>query len=252
MDRSGALDQLLARPIAHRGLHDAASGVIENSASAVALAAQSGYGIEVDVQASADGEALVFHDDTLDRLTAFKGEFSARPARDLVVIPLRGSAEGDRIWTLEECLALVAGRVPLVVEIKSRGDGDTRLASRVGRMLAAYSGPVAAKSFDPRMVMTLRRDAPSVLRGVIGCAFDRADWPTTPFAGRFALRHLLHWPRTRPDFLSWDVHDLPRLSVTLARRFSEAPVMSWTVRTLEEQARASFHADQMVFEGFRP
>lgn len=252
MKGPGRLDWLVARPIAHRGLHDRGFGVIENSAGAVARAADLGFGIEIDVQITADGAAVVFHDEMLDRLTAYKGPVFERTCAELTAIPLLGSEAGDLIWTLEQCLGVVAGRVPVVVEIKSAWNGDTRLAERVARTLAAYSGPTAAKSFDPDMVAALRRTAPALARGIIGCAFETRDWSILPLRRRLELKTMAHWPLTRPDFLSWDVHDLPNNRVTAARKLIGAPVMAWTVRTPEEQARAGLYADQMLFEGFLP
>lgn len=245
------LDWLFERPIAHRGLHDRAIGVVENTPSAVARAVEHGFGVEIDVQISADGEAVVFHDDTLDRLTEASGPVDALPLAELRKIPFRETA--DRIWTLDECLDLMGGRTPLTVEIKSLFSADMRLAARVADRLTARGGPVAAKSFDPRVVKTLRHAAPAVPRGVIGEAFENSDphWSFLSSARRFAARNLLHVPLTRPDFLSWHVRDLPRRSVSLARA-AGLPVMTWTVRTPEDQARAGLHADQMVFEGFVP
>jgi glycerophosphoryl diester phosphodiesterase len=252
MKSPGRLDWLVARPIAHRGLHDRAAGVIENSATAVTHAANLGFAIEIDVQITAEGAAVVFHDDMLNRLTAYKGLVADRAAAELFQMPLLESAAGDVIWSLEQCLTLVAGRVPIVVEVKSAWNGDTRLAERVGRSLAAYSGPRAAKSFDPDMVAALQRVAPSVPRGIIGCAYRQEDWPFLSWTRRWKLRNLAHWPQTRPDFVSWGIRDLPSLPVTAARRIIGAPVMTWTVRTPEDQARAGLYADQMVFEGFVP
>ena len=248
------LDRLFERPIAHRGLHDRAAGIIENSAGAVRRAVEAGYAFEVDVQISRDGEAVVFHDDTLDRLTAETGRVADRTAAELCTIPLIDSAEGDRIWTLAELLALVAGRVPFVVEIKSLGDGDTRLARRTAELLTAYDGFAAAKSFDRRMVREVKRAAPDLPRGIIGCAFkpDDREWRAMSSARRFVDRNLLHWPLTRPHFISWDVSDLPRRAVDIAHRLTGAPVMTWTVRTPFDQARAALYADQMIFEGFLP
>jgi glycerophosphoryl diester phosphodiesterase len=246
----GRLEPLFALPIAHRGLHDRARGVIENTPSAVRAAVEAGYGIEVDVQGTADGEAVVFHDDTLDRLTEATGAVAAYTLGELRKIPFRETA--DRFWTLDEMLEEVSGRSPLFVEIKSRFDDGSPLASHVGARLAAYRGPAAAESFDPRMVETLRKEQPGVPRGVIGCAFaEDEDWAELSSGQRFAMRHLLHWPSTKPDFLSWDVHDLPRTAVRLARAIAGTPVSSWTVRTPADQARAGLYADQMVFEGFR-
>jgi glycerophosphoryl diester phosphodiesterase len=246
------LDRLFEQPIAHRGLHDAANGVIENSRTAVWHAVQSGYGFEVDVQISSDGEAMVFHDDVLDRLTEYAGPVREMTSAELSGIALKDSADGDTIWKLAELLELVAGQAPAVIEIKTRWDGDLALARRVGELLSAYEGPIAAKSFDPDLVAELARAAPKVARGIVGYGFDDEEAEQlTPFK-RAWLRNLLHWPRTRPHFISWGVKDLPRRSVDIANRVTGTPVMTWTVKTPAEQARAGLYADQMIFEGFRP
>jgi glycerophosphoryl diester phosphodiesterase len=246
------LDRLFEHPIAHRGLHDANAGVVENSRSAVLRAVEAGYAFEVDVQISADGEAMVFHDDTLDRLTEEHGPVKARSAAELAAIPLKKSTGGDRIWTLADLLALVDGRVPAIIEIKTHWDHDVRLAERTAQLLAPYRGPAAAKSFDPDMVAAFARRAPNVARGIVGYSYPAEGEENLPALKRFALRHLLHWPKTRPHFISWGVADLEMPSVRLAHYLTGAPVMTWTVRTPFDQARAGLHADQMIFEGFLP
>lgn len=246
------MDWLFARPIAHRGLHDIEAGVIENSRAAVEAAIAGGYGIEVDVQISADGVPVVFHDFHLDRLTAQTGRVQERAAADLLGIPLAGSAAGDCIWPLEELLALTAGRAPLVVEIKSDWTGDLDLADAAGRLLARY-GNVAAKSFDPMVVARLRRIAPDLPRGLIGYGYRDREAHALPVVRRKALRNLAFLPLTRPSFLSWGLDDLDNRAMRLARRTFALPLMTWTVRSPADQARAALAgADQMVFEGFRP
>lgn len=246
------LDLLFERPIAHRGLHDAGAGIVENSKSAVLRALEAGYGFEVDVQMSADGDAIVFHDDKLDRLTLEKGPVNARSTAELQQIALKNSAYGDTIWTLAELLHAVDGRVPAVIEIKTLWDRDTRLAIRTAELLSEYAGPIAAKSFDPEMVMAFGKAAPNVPRGIIGYAYPADGEEGLTALKRFYLRHLLHWPKTRPHFISWAVRDLEMASVRFAHYVTRAPVMTWTVRTEFDQARASLHADQMIFEGFLP
>lgn len=246
------LDRLFEQPIAHRGLHDNAAGIIENSRAAVLAAIEAGYGFEVDVQITADGEAAVFHDDTLDRLTERRGPVKALTAAELVSVPLRGSAAFDSIWTLADLLKAVAGRVPTIIEIKSHWNGDTRIARRTAELLADYSGPVGAKSFDPDMVAAFGRAAPDIARGIVGYGYPAEDSEGLSAFRRWRLRNLLHWPRTRPHFISWGVNDLPSTAVDIAHRFTGAPVMTWTVRSPADQARAGLYADQMVFEGFRP
>ncbi|MFD1332485.1 glycerophosphodiester phosphodiesterase family protein [Methylopila musalis] len=245
------LDWLVARPIAHRGLHDRAAGVIENTPSAVAAAVERGFGVEIDVQSSAEGEAVVFHDATLERLTEDSGAVAERPLARLREIALRDCA--DRIMTLDECIELVGGRVPLVIEVKTSRSGDTRLARRVAEIAGRRGGPLAIKSFDPRALVLARQLAPHIPRGVVGEAFANADphWAHLTGAQRLFARNILHWRATRPDFLSWNVRDLERFAVRAARR-SGRPVMTWTVRTPDDVAKAAAGADQIVFEGFLP
>ena len=150
------LDWLTARPIAHRGLHDAAAGVIENTASAFAAAIAGGYGIETDLQISADGEAMVHHDDALGRLTEGSGRLADMTAAEIKAVRFKASA--DRILTLGELCDLVGGRATLVLELKSHFDGDRRLVQRAADVLANYAGPVAVMSFDPALVEAVRRN----------------------------------------------------------------------------------------------
>jgi glycerophosphoryl diester phosphodiesterase len=241
----------MARPIAHRGLHDKAKGVIENTASAARAAIAGKYAIECDVQLTADGEAVVFHDFALDRLTLGKGPVAALTASALTDVPMRGTT--DRVPTLRDWLAKVASRTAVAIEIKSDYSGDMRLTHRVAEVVKGYGGPVALKSFDPRIVEELRRMAPAIPRGIIAMnTYDHHDYVSLTRAQKHALANLLHFSETKPDFLSWRVGDLPVAAPFLCRTQLGLPVMAWTVRTKEERAVARVHADQMVFEGFRP
>jgi len=246
------LGWLVAKPIAHRGLHDLAAGVIENSPSAATAAIAGGFGIECDVQLTADGEAVVFHDFVLDRLTSQAGEVVARKAAELTAIPLKGS--DDRILTLSAFLDLIGGRVPVVIEIKSRFDGDLALTRRTVEVLAGYkSHPIVIKSFDPAIVTALRELAPEIPRGIVAMnAYDYGDYDKLSPERKHALTNLLHFTESRPDFISWKVTDLESAAPYLCRNALGLPLMSWTVRTPEERQRAAAMADQMVFEGFRP
>lgn len=247
---------LTARPIAHRGLHDRAAGLIENSPSAARAAAAKGFAIECDVQPSADGEAMVFHDFDLDRLTGETGPVKARSAADLARIELSGST--DRIPSLPDFLALIAGKVPLVVEIKSAFDGDLRLARRTAQIVAASAAPVAIKSFDPDVIAFLRQNRAALgldatpLGVVAEAAYTQGEWAKLAPEKQAELANFLHWDRSRPDFLSWSVRNLPHPTPYLCRTALGLPVMSWTVRTPEQRATAAHWADQMVFEGFLP
>lgn len=247
-----SLDWLTARPIAHRGLHDVSAGVIENSLSAADGAVAGRYGIECDVQLSSDGEAMVFHDFVLDRLTGETGNLSARTAAELGAITLKGS--GDRIPTLTALLDRVAGRVPLVIEIKSRFDGDLALTRRTVELVKQRAGqPIVIESFDPAIIASLRALAPAIPRGIVAMNdYSYGDYEKLDATQKHALANLLHFNESRPDFLSWKVADLPSAAPFLSQKALGLPVTAWTVRTSEERERAKVHSDQMVFEGFRP
>jgi glycerophosphoryl diester phosphodiesterase len=248
-----SLQWLTARPIAHRGLHMPSNGVIENSKSAFAKAVAHRFAIECDVQLTKDGDAVVFHDYDLDRLTRNSGAVSAHTAAQLGKMEISGSKEGDVINTLDEVLNAVSGRVPIVIEIKSRFDGDLRLTRRVVELLAGKDMPLAIKSFDPRIVAALRMMAPERPRGIVAMAqYDYPDYVSIPADEKRAMANLLHYSEMQPDFISWHVKDLPHAAPHLCRAALGLPVMTWTVRTPSDVATASQFADQMVFEGFMP
>jgi glycerophosphoryl diester phosphodiesterase len=245
---------LFAAPIAHRGLHDRTRGIIENTLSAAEAAAGRGFGIECDVQRSRDGEAVVFHDESLDRLTEATGPLAERSQAELRAIPLRDTS--DRIVPLSEFLARIGGRVPIIVEIKSDFSGDMRLADRTAEIAASIASPIAIKSFDPDVIAHLRDRATLPARvplGVVAEAhYPETEWPGFSAERRHALANFLHYERSRPDFVSWRVSDLPHAVPYLCRRGLGLPVMSWTIRTPEQARHARAWADQIVFEAFDP
>lgn len=250
-DVASNLDWLTARPIAHRGLHDEARGVIENSATAVRAAIDAGYGIEVDLQISADGEAMVHHDDVLGRLTDGEGRLDASTAAELKRVPFRGSAE--RMLTLGDLCDLVAGRVAVLPELKSRFGGDARLPLRVAAILSGYSGPVAPMSFDPLQLHILRQNAPHLPRGIAAAKYrPHPYWDQMPPWLRYGMGSLLPALTARPDFVAYAVDNLPALAPFVARHILCLPLLTWVVRTEPERRRAARFADQMIFEGFRP
>ena len=243
-----APDWLTARPVAHRGLHDAAKGVIENTPSAVRAAIAAGYAIEVDLQITADGEAMVHHDDALGRLNEGSARLDAMTAADLKRVAFK--ATQDRMMTLGDLCDLVAGRVALVLELKSRFDGDRRLVARTVDVLREYKGPVAAMSFDPAQVLMLRQAAPALTRGIVAeGGFGQSEWD---WAGSDAFAYVRHALRSRPHFLAYAVKDLPATAPLMARNLLRLPLLTWTVRTDEDRRRAARWADQIIFEGFRP
>jgi glycerophosphoryl diester phosphodiesterase len=246
-----APDWLTARPVAHRGLHDRARGIIENMPGAAQAAIDGNFGIELDVQLTKDGEAMVHHDDALGRLTEGSGALLDLTSAQLKAVKFKDTPE--RMMSLGDLCALVNGRVPLVIEVKSHFDGDRKLVARVAEVLAAYRGPAVAMSFDPDQVLALRELSPERPRGIIAQrTYDAADWPEATAAQRDGMLHLRHAFRTRPHFVAFWVEQLPAPAPWIARNIFGLPLLTWTVRTPEQRERAARYADQMIFEGFRP
>ena len=223
---------------AHRGLHDAATP--ENSLGAFTAAIAAGMGIECDVQRSGDGQAMVFHDWELDRLTGERGPLDHRNAAALTQVLLNAGTE--RIPTLREVLGLVRGRVPLLIEIKSKRDYHVAASClAVRRVLEGYQGPHAVMSFDPRVGQWFARHAPRTVRGlVLSEEHDRG------LLGR-ARRHLWLW-MAKPDFLAYDVRDLPS-SFAEGQRARGLPLTTWTVNSPAKRVLAAEYADAPIAEG---
>jgi glycerophosphoryl diester phosphodiesterase len=246
-----APDWLIARPVAHRGLHDRARGIIENMPGAMHAAIAGNFSIEVDVQLTADGEAMVHHDDELGRLTEGSGPLRAKTAAELKAVTFKDTSE--RMMSLGDLLALVDGRVGLVIEIKSHFDGDRQLVRRTAELLRTYRGPAAWMSFDPDQVFAMREIASEIPRGITAQrTYDDGEWLTLTKAQRDGMLHLRHAFRTRPHFVSYWVRQLPAPAPWIARNLFGCALITWTVRTPEQVAITRRHADQMTFEGFIP
>jgi len=246
-----APDWLTARPVAHRGLHDATRGVIENMPAAARAAIGGNFAIECDIQLSGDGEAMVHHDDALGRLTEGSGALLDKTAAELRAIRFRDTAE--RMMSLGDLCTLVAGRVPLVIEVKSHFGGDRRLVTRMAEVLASYQGPVVGMSFDPDQVLALREIMPGLPRGIVAQrTYDDDYWKKLTPAQRDSMLNLRHGFRTAPHFVAFWVNQLPAPAPWIARNVFGCPLLTWTVRTPEQRERAARHADQMIFEGFVP
>lgn len=223
---------------AHRGLHG--PGVPENSPAAFAAAIERGMGIECDVQRSSDGQAMVFHDWELDRLTNEAGLVASLPAAQLGRVQLTGGS--DTIPTLRQVLDQIAGRVPLLIEVKSRKDIRIPvLCLAVLRVLEGYRGEHAVMSFDPRVPKWFKIHAPQTVRGLV--VTEEND---QTLIGRMRRRMAL-WLAS-PDFLAYDIRDLPS-RFAAAQRKRGLPIASWTIRSAELRERAALHADAPIAEG---
>ncbi len=227
---------LTATPYAHRGLHG--SGRIENSRAAFEAAIAAGHGIELDVQASADGEAIVIHDYDLDRLTGSRGKVASLTASALAMIGLTGTEE--MLAPLSDILALIGGRAPWLIELKAPDRHVVRLCSSVGLALEGYCGAVGIMSFNPEVGGWFARNASHLARGLVVTESGKKG-----LRGRLE-RHLFLW-RSRPDFLAYDIRDLPSRFASIQRERG-LPVLTWTVRTPDERARAAANADQIIYE----
>lgn len=251
-----ALDPgFLNMPLAHRGLHDRALGRVENSRAAFAAAVEAGYGIELDVQMSSDGIPVVFHDETLDRLTALSGPVRHRTAEELAGTPLVGG-NGDRIDTLQSVLEMVGSRASVLIEIKDQsqlsGSPVAALEQVVGwvvqNAVRDHGCKLAVMSFNPAYMGALTWLDPAVPRGLTGMVFDE---PGLPAAVNAALSDYADFERTGCSFIS---HDRRTLRAPAVRRLKRAgvPVLCWTVRTPAQEAAARQIADNITFEGYLP
>lgn len=241
----------LNRPLAHRGLHDIADSRAENSPKAFAAAIAKGYGIELDLQLSKDGQAMVFHDYDLERLTGMRGAVAQRTAAELGEIGLLH--DGDCIPTLADVLAQVAGQVPLLIEFKDQ-DGEMgpnvgQLEEAAAKLLRDYEGDVAVMSFNPHSVAALKTLLPDTPRGLTTCRYKRKDWPTLKKLIRHGLRKIPDFKDVDGCFISHDRKDLDRGYV---RRIKKAgfPVLTWTIKSKEQEADARKIADNITFEGY--
>lgn len=242
----------LDRPLAHRALHDVGDGRPENSRAAIAAAMAQGYGIEIDIQQSADGVAMVFHDYALDRLAEAEGPLRAQDAAALAKIPLRGGAEG--VPTLAQVLSDVAGRVPVLVEIKDQdgamGPNVGSLEAAVAACIADYAGPLAVMSFNPHSVAKMASLCPHVPRGLVTSSYDPTDWPLSE-ARCAELRAIADFDRVGACFISHEAKDLarPRVAELKARG---AALLCWTITSAEQEQAARAVAQNITFEGYLP
>lgn len=238
-------------PIAHRALHDKTDKRPENSRAAIRAAIAAGYGIEMDLQLSADGQAMVFHDYDLERLTGEKGALRLRTAAELGRIALL-HGDGEGIPTLAEVLELVGGRVPLLIELKDQdgamGPDIGGLGAATAAALAGYDGPVALMSFNPHAVAEMAELLPGLPRGITTSDYDPEDWPLDK-ATCDRLREIPDFERTGSCFISHEARDLGRPRVAELKA-AGVPILCWTIRSPEAEAEARKIADNVTFEGY--
>jgi glycerophosphoryl diester phosphodiesterase len=245
------------RPIAHRGLHDAAKGIVENTAPAFEAAIAKGYGIECDIRPAADGTPLVFHDLELARLTSGTGIITDLAPGCAAKLPFKG-ASLTGILTFADLLALVAGRVPLLAEIKSEWDSPSpSFMVAIALLAEAYDGPLALMSFDPAVMAEMRRLAPGVPRGIVTGSYrypDGKPWYPDQLtdARRNALANLEESVLADPYFYAYDVRALPSPAAQRIRSELGLPLFTWTVRTEADRRAAAEYADAPIFEGYEP
>lgn len=243
---TNSIDWLKARPIAHRGLHDVSQRVVENSRTAFARAIAGNYAIECDLQLSGDGEAMVFHDPDLARLTRAQGNVNTLSAQELRKISLRDS--DDHMQTLEELLQQVADQVPLVIELKSLVDGNLQLAERAVEVLDKYQGRYCIMSFAPMLMNAVRSLSPETLRGAVVMPETEHLWTQSPAHDSDAATLL---EEVDPHFISYDVNGLPS---AFLREFQSGgkPTICWTIKDQKMADFAYNYCDQITFEGFIP
>lgn len=229
---------LTERPIAHRALHDLQQGRAENSLGAFQAAINADYAIECDIQLSNTGEPMVFHDATLDRMTNVSGNVIDHSVQQLQKIKLAGTNDG--IHTLKTHLDLVAGKVPVIIELKNAHKNNKALVSSVAKVLSTYNGPVAVMSFFARICSKFADVMPNIPRGLTAEGSEAAQ-----------ERHLKRMDKYDLQFVSYNVSELPNRFVAQMKE-QHIPVITWTVNTYEKMHRSYEYADQITFEGISP
>jgi len=251
---AAALDRkAFLRPIAHRGLHNKAKRLIENTATAFLAAIEKGYGIECDLRSAAGGTPMVFHDATLDRLVEASGPIAFWSAARLARV--RYKKQPTSILSFAELLHLVRGRVPLLVEVKNSRPLRKKYLENIASEAGAYRGPIALMSFDRTILKTLNELAPTEPRGwVVGSHQLRTRWwvATRKRGKPAAVSALLNAAPPGLSFLAVDVKLLPAAAAWRAHGPTKLPLFSWTIRTPSERALAARWADAPIFEGYEP
>lgn len=241
-----AWDLLFAPAVAHRGLWSP-DGAPENSLGAFQAACAAGYGIELDVQLSADGEAMVFHDAKLERMTGAEGRLSDHTAADLTGLALAGTEE--TIPTLSETLTLVGHRAMVLIEVKAAAGDVGALEKRVHEVLIDHNGPTAVIGFNPYSHGWFAQHHPKILRGLNSHAYAGEEARSLAPERRRAYAALEHVTTAKPHFLALGLDMLPSKRADALRK-GGMPVVAWTLRSAEQWQGVSAHCDNLIFEGF--
>ena len=243
----------ITTPIAHRALHDGNQTRAENNLRAIDAAIAGGYGIEIDLQLSHDGTAMVFHDYSLNRLTNETGPIAQRSWRELTQTCFVTGELG--VPTLDEVLEHVQGRVPLLIELKDQdggmGQDIGRLEAAVASTFAGYRGPIALMSFNPHSVIRLAELCPDLPRGLTSCDFVTENWMLLKPQTRARLAQMPDYGRADASFISyrWQELGAPRVSEL---KSDGAAILCWTVCSPDEERAARKIADNITFENFLP
>lgn len=235
---------------AHRGYHDADAGIPENSMAAFRQAVQAGFGIELDVHLSRDGHLVVMHDENLKRMCGVDLKIGDLTWEELRHYRLQNTEE--EIPDLEQVLTMVAGKVPLIVEVKPCSGNHVRLCRQTCRELEDYKGLYCLESFDPRAVVWIRHNYPELVRGQLLSYLRRSGNQEYSAVLDFILHNLLTNCWTRPDFIAYHIEERDNLSLRLCRKLYHVQQVDWTVRTPEEYKKVKKDGSIAIFEHFDP
>jgi glycerophosphoryl diester phosphodiesterase len=242
--KKNPLAWLLEQPFAHRGLPDQPNNILENTIPAFDRAIVAGHGIEMDVQASFDGHAMIFHHDDLDDLTTLEGPVSGYGSVKLRETSIIGTDQ--TIAVLEQVLDHVAGRVPILIHALRPAGEIHPLCFGIRRAMEGYRGPIGIMSKDAEIIAWFSRNAPKIWRGLI---ISDADSDRKPgLFERLGWARLFGIWRAKPHFIAHNVHSLPS---NLSRKLRESgiPVLAWCVDTAEDRVTAGDHADNIIYLG---
>ena len=244
------LPWLTRRPIAHRGLHDGTKGRVENCRQSFDAAINQDFAIELDVQITKDGKAVVFHDYHVDRLTHGAGRVDGMTLEALESLSFKQGS--DHMEDLASVLAHVKGRVPMVIELKAPAIDNGQLEAAVAACLESYKGDAAMMSFSPKLVKSLKKSTNRPV-GIVSCDYDKHKiGQDLSQETRYQLTHLLHVAETNPDFISYCFSDFPAPSVDLLKVLQGLPVICWAPKSVEDHKAAMAYCEQVTFEGYDP